>query len=314
MSAKKGRKPKKSLLPNIFILPPKQSHGKIHEHLRRKLNYSRHTYHRPITERNLRIYQNSFGSPLSPTSPPSRSSVDSTIISPGLTTKISLTSGSLKNKAGHLKWTWKFRASDMDSDSGLLECIGAIGVQCESHSETVDSHVIRYKMTRVVIAYGSDCYDDCRPCEIEEAEEHFDGEFEYNMSGEIVIGYGLSDVDEINNQALDSAKKLIDEDFSNMGDVDIIQEPCKQLKFPHNKPVVFRKILSTVGREGFYKWEWNFTADEKEYGCTLECKGSIDIVPQKVCNPKIPKTTKKRRLLGMAMPQKTRTKITHMNI
>ena len=56
-------------------------------------------------------------------------------------------------------------------------------------------------MNRRISIYGSDCYTGCRPCEREGAEEHFDDEMGYDLCGEMVIGYNLTNTKEINNKA-----------------------------------------------------------------------------------------------------------------
>ena len=111
-----------------------------------------------------------------------------------------------KTEKGHSKWTWKFNASecrdcDLGPDSIEFECSGNVYVQYERMNKSINSHVIQYEMNRRISEYGRDCYIDCRPCEIEGAEEHFDDEMGYDLCGEKVIGYNLTDMMGINNKA-----------------------------------------------------------------------------------------------------------------
>ena len=197
-----------------------------------------------------------------------------------------------KEDGGNWKWNWKFRAVDADSNC-LLECIGNVHSTCDLLPEFVDSHALNFNVKRNIVDYGSDCYADCRPCEIEDAEEHFDGEFEYDKEASIIFGSNLQDVDEINLKAADIVKEVIyDQYLDNMGEVDIqeFEAGGKKASFPHGKPTVVR---TTHAKTFFYKWEWDFTAKEEEYECLLECQGSITITTKQSPNPKIPKPPKK---------------------
>mmetsp|Transcript_6469 Transcript_6469/g.14617 ORF Transcript_6469/g.14617 Transcript_6469/m.14617 type:complete len:335 (+) Transcript_6469:102-1106(+) len=194
----------------------------------------------------------------------------------------------VKDDAGQPKWNWHFQATDSDTKC-LLECIGTASIQCETLPEMVDSHMVRYETKCSITRYGDDCFADCRPCEREGAAEHFDGEFEYNRSGEDVM-----DCDPNNDDVLDIVMEMFDEHpHSNMGTVEIqAVEKDKEPQFPHNKQVVIRK--SSAVKDGFDSWIWNFEADEEEYGCTLACQGSVEIVTKQSPNPNIPKQTQKR--------------------
>lgn len=61
-------------------------------------------------------------------------------------------------------------------------------------TNTVDCHVIQYKMKRFILQFGENCFDDCMPEEIDGAIENFKGDFEHNRSGIKIIGYGLYDI------------------------------------------------------------------------------------------------------------------------
>ena len=83
-------------------------------------------------------------------------------------------------------------------------------------------------MNRCISEYGSDCYTDCRPCEIEGAEEHFDDEMGYDLCGEKVIGYNLTDTKEINNKADKLGQEQVQEHIADY--VDILMLITTQIK------------------------------------------------------------------------------------
>ena len=201
-----------------------------------------------------------------------------------------------KTEEGHSKWTWKFNASecrdcDFGPDSIEFECTGNVYVQYERMNKSLNSHVIQYEMNRRILEYGSDCYTDCRPCEREGAEEHFDDEMGYDLCGEKVIGYNFTDMKEINNKA----DKLVQEHIADYVDAGVHSD----------------KIVKSIGKDGLYNWKWSFDAKEDEYGCTLEYEGSIVIISKETSNPNIPNPNKKRRFTTMGPPRKheMRTKI-----
>ena len=220
-----------------------------------------------------------------------------------------------KNKKGLVKWTWNFCASDMDyfeydddNDNCILEFIGSVlYVQCETVAKTLDSHVIQYKMKSTITVYGDDCYTDCRPSEMEAAEEHVQGELEYDLSGEKVIGYDLTDLGDINKHAIQKANALFHRSFGvDSFDIQTLQHGEKSLVQHHDTPV----IIKCTDKDGFQIWSWSFTTEEEEYGCTLRCEGSINIVSKTSPNPKFPTASKKRRRLIAPPRQHTmRTKI-----
>jgi len=206
-----------------------------------------------------------------------------------------------KTEEGHSKWTWNFNASECrDSDLGPnsieFECSGIVYVQYKRMKKSLKSHVIQYKMKRIVTEYGSACYDDCRPCEIEQAEEHFDDEMGYNLCGEKVIGYNLTDTKEIN----DKAYQLVQEEVVNKHIADYV-----------HADIYSTKIVKSISKDGFNNWEWSFSAEEEEYECTLEYEGSIVIISKKTPNPNIPNPHKKQRFATKAPARmhKMRTKI-----
>lgn len=152
--------------------------------------------------------------------------------------------------------------------------------------------MLRFEMKRCILSYGNEVYTDCRASEMEEAEEHIDGELGYNQSGEKVIGYNLQDLDDINAKATKLVKELLDENIGDMGDLDIQEfENNNKDKIGCKKPVVFK----STGDDGFVRWEWNFTADENEYECNMKCEGSIHILLKQSANPDISMPSKKRR-------------------
>ena len=193
----------------------------------------------------------------------------------------------------------------------LLQCKGTVSVERKKLRKMVDSHVLCFDMNRSIRTYGEVCYTDCRPSEMEDAEEHFDGELGYEQSGEKVIGYRLKEVDDINGKASNLVKKMFDEYLGDMGDLDVREVDCtvESMKIEHQTPVVFKYIVSETG---FVRWQWRFVADEEEYGCNMECQGSIEIISKQSPNPKIPKETKKRRRSALKAPRKRRTMCTNV--
>jgi len=219
-----------------------------------------------------------------------------------------------KDKTGYSKWEWKFQASDLrinntnKSESGilapdskcLLECVGNVSVVCEKFDTMVDGHVLRYDAKCTIVDYGNSCYDDCYGSEMDDATDHADDELAYNQKGkEVLVGYNLQNVNEINEKAKDVVKKLLhDELLLSLHDADIdnvLNQPKKT-------------------NEEIFKWAWNFQANDTSLfvDCMLEFKGSMDIVPKQCRNPKIPLTTKPKRSAtkasrrcGPAYPTKT---------
>jgi len=230
------------------------------------------------------------------------------------------------DEAGYPKWNWKFRATDSDSNNtttnhGLLpdgsdcrlECTGTVYVQCEELDKMLDNHVLRFKMKRSVQTFGDDCYTDCYgQDELEGAEEHFSEEFRYNYSGEKIIGYNLQEVEEINDKASSMLQKMFEEDLSSFDDALEIRQVANAdvtKKIVQSKPLVFKNM----DPNGFASWVWNFAAVEEEYGCTLKCQGSVDILKKQSLNPNIPQVTKKRKLQS-ATKAAARPRIMRTNI
>ena len=224
---------------------------------------------------------------------------------------------------GHPKWSWKFRALDLNANNQnhgtihedtkcMLQCTGTVTVEQKKFRKMVDSHVLRFDMKRSIRWYGDVCYTDCRPSEMEDAEEHFDGELGYEQSGEKVIGYRLQETDDVNGKASDLVKKMFDEYLGDMGDLDVREVDCtdEAMKIEHQTPLVFRYIVSETG---FARWQWRFAAKEEEYDCNMECQGLIEIIPKQTPNPKIPKETKKRRRSALKAPRKCRVMCTNIN-
>ena len=60
------------------------------------------------------------------------------------------------------------------------------------------------------------------------------------------------------------------------------------------------KTVKSISKDGFNNWEWSFSAEETEYGCSLEYEGSIVIISKKTPNPNIPNPHKKRRFATKA--------------
>ena len=161
-------------------------------------------------------------------------------------------------------------------------------------------------MKRSIVSYGDETYTDCRPCEMEAAEEHVDGELSYEWGYKkkagYIVGYNLKDEGEINQKAEEVMKRKIVGGFLNgMDEVDIqVCEPgSTKPSIPHGKPVVVR---TTSRQNNLFEWAWDFTADEDEYGCTLECQGTVKIIKKQNPNPNIPKPSKKRARSAIAAP------------
>ena len=193
----------------------------------------------------------------------------------------------------------------------LLQCKGTVSVERKKLRKMVDSHVLCFDMNRSIRTYGEVCYTDCRPSEMEDAEEHFDGELGYEQSGEKVIGYRLKEVDDINGKASNLVKKMFDEYLGDMGDLDVREVDCNDeaMKIEYQTPVVFKHI---VRETGFVRWQWRFAANDEEYESNMECEGSIEIISKQSPNPKIPKETKKRRRSALKAPRKRRTMCTNV--
>lgn len=140
-------------------------------------------------------------------------------------------------------------------------------------------------MKRSIISYGEDCYIDCRPCEIEAAEDHFDDELGYeigyNKKAGFIVGYNLKDEVEINQKAEETMKSKIVEDYllDRLDEVDIEENV----------------VRTTSTKNNLFEWAWDFTAEEEEYGCTLKCQGTVKIIKKQNPNPNIPKPVKKRK-------------------
>ena len=94
--------------------------------------------------------------------------------------------------------------------------------------------------------YGQDCYTDCRPCERERAEEHFDDEMGYDLCGETVIGYNLTDMKEINDKAYQLVQEeVVQEHIADYAAADIHSD----------------KFVKSIGKDGLYNWKWSFDAN-----------------------------------------------------
>ena len=159
---------------------------------------------------------------------------------------------------------------------------------------------MQYTMKCNILSYGLDCCTDCYgDYEMEQAQEHCDGEIEYNHDSKAkVIGYNLTDVGEINNKAEEMVKKIVFD--AGMGNVDFREDQSgDEAKSPNDKPVIIRSI---VGKK-IYKWDWNFTTTEEEYGCTVKCEGSVRIVKKQSPNPNIPKKKKRTQWALKAGPK-----------
>mmetsp|Transcript_39910 Transcript_39910/g.43254 ORF Transcript_39910/g.43254 Transcript_39910/m.43254 type:complete len:367 (+) Transcript_39910:1-1101(+) len=201
-----------------------------------------------------------------------------------------------KDKQGYSEWEWKFQASNLrnnntnTSHSGieapaskcLLECVGSVSVVCEKFDTMVDGHVLRYDAKCTIVDYGNTCYDDCYGSEMDDVTDHADDELAYDQKGkEVIVGYHLQNVNEINEKAKEVVQKILrDELLRNLNDADVdnvVNQPKKT-------------------NEGIFKWAWNFQANDTLFcDCMLELEGSMDIVPKKCRNPKIPRTEKPKR-------------------
>lgn len=168
--------------------------------------------------------------------------------------------------------------------------------------QTIPRHAVQYKMKCVIVEFGQECFDDCRPCEIEGAEEYFRDDFEYSKEGEIIIRFD-KDIATINEKADDIVReKIIDigrldrmggvvfgdddtgeeelvvsSDNGSVGGWGEVDSSTGAVLDPWASIVVVRKRNKS---SSFYSWAWDFTVEEEEFGCKLHYQGTVDIIAE----------------------------------
>jgi len=188
---------------------------------------------------------------------------------------------------GLYSWTWDFEVVE-DTYGCKMRCKGSVDifntepdlltapkktkVEPEGDSEgievqwtkptTTNNMYLKYNLTREIKEFHQDCYTDCMDCEIEMVEEHYRSSLNQSVTGKKVIDGDAADVGIINGIAKRQVKKLIWEDL----------DEYWMDRDPDNY------VVLSKGKDGLYRWTWDFCAEESSYECEMQCKGSVHII------------------------------------